>query len=202
MDITVYLGATDGVKEVYCQAVRELGTWIGKNGHRLIYGGSKRGLMGILAEAVLKNGGKVVAVDPIFFKDLEQPEGIEQLIITPDMKERKAIMLARGDIYVAMPGGTGTLEEISEAISQSVMGLSDKTPVIFNQNGYYSGLKSLMGGMMSEGFLTQEGYEKVRFPENMDQLIEILEKEEKKIRKRMEKSKDTGKQHKKNKDKD
>lgn len=90
MNITVYLGALKGNDESLEKAVRELGTFIGKSGNTLIYGGSKSGLMGLIAESTLNSGGKAIGVEPQFFIDKElQYDGLTQLIITDDMSERK-----------------------------------------------------------------------------------------------------------------
>ena len=119
MNITVYLGANEGKDATLKMAVRELGTWIGESGNRLIYGGSKSGLMGELAESVLQAGGEVIGVEPQFFIDMEyQYDEITELIVTKDMTERKTKMIELGDVFIAFPGGTGTLEEIAEVMSK------------------------------------------------------------------------------------
>ena len=111
MNITVYLGAFEGNDPALAEAVRELGTWIGRSGNALVYGGSKSGLMGVIADSVLEAGGEVTGVEPQFFIDEEvQHEGLTKLIITKDMAERKAKMIELGDAFIAFPGGTGTLE--------------------------------------------------------------------------------------------
>ena len=98
MNITVYLGANDGTETIYKTAAAELGRWIGKNGHTLIYGGSKCGLMGVLAENVLLAGGKVIGVEPDFFVDAGYVyDDISQLIVTKTMAERKSKMIELGD---------------------------------------------------------------------------------------------------------
>ena len=98
MNITVYLGALEGNDPALGDAVRELGTWIGESGNSLIYGGSKSGLMGQIAESVLNAGGKVTGVEPQFFIDSElQYDEITELIVTKDMAERKAKMIELGD---------------------------------------------------------------------------------------------------------
>lgn len=118
MNITVYLGALEGNDPALGNAVRELGTWIGESGNSLVYGGSKSGLMGQIAESVLNAGGKVTGVEPQFFIDSElQYDEITKLIVTKDMAERKAKMIELGDAFIAFPGGTGTLEEITEVMS-------------------------------------------------------------------------------------
>lgn len=119
MNITVYLGANKGIDDTFSIAVRELGKWIGANGHTLIYGGSKTGLMGELAESVLMEGGRVTGVEPQFFVEAEvQYDEITELIVTKDMTERKTKMIELGDAFIAFPGGTGTLEEITEVMSK------------------------------------------------------------------------------------
>ena len=112
MNITVYLGASEGNDPALKTAVRELGAWIGGSGHALVYGGSKCGLMGELAESVLRSGGEVTGVEPQFFIDAGfEYDVITRLIVTEDMSERKAKMIELGDAFIAFPGGTGTLEE-------------------------------------------------------------------------------------------
>ena len=119
MNITVYLGANEGNDPALKKAVRELGTWIGTSGNHLVYGGSKSGLMGELAESVLQAGGTVTGVEPRFFIDAGFVyDEITELITTKDMSERKAKMIELGDAFIAFPGGTGTLEEIAEVMSK------------------------------------------------------------------------------------
>ena len=114
MNITVYLGANAGNDPALAEAVRELGSWIGANGHRLVYGGSRSGLMGQLAQSALDAGGTVTGVEPQFFVQQElQHDGLTELIVTKDMTERKTKMIELGDAFIAFPGGTGTLEEIA-----------------------------------------------------------------------------------------
>ncbi len=102
MNITVYLGANEGNDPSLRKAVRELGTWIGESGNRLVYGGSKSGLMGEIAESVLQAGGEVTGVEPQFFIDMEyQYDAITELIVTKDMTERKTKMIELGDVFIA-----------------------------------------------------------------------------------------------------
>lgn len=119
MNITVYLGANLGNDPALPQAVQQLGRWIGESGNALVYGGSKSGLMGLLADSVLAAGGRVTGVEPKCFLDAElQHEGLTELIVTEDIPARKTRMIELGDAFIAFPGGTGTLEEITEVISK------------------------------------------------------------------------------------
>ena len=135
MNITVYLGANEGKDATLKMAVRELGTWIGESGNRLIYGGSKSGLMGELAESVLQAGGEVIGVEPQFFIDMEyQYDEITELIVTKDMTERKTKMIELGDVFIAFPGGTGTLEEIAEVMSKVSLKHLEAPCILYNLN--------------------------------------------------------------------
>lgn len=118
MNITVYLGANAGNDPALAQATAELGRWIGESGNTLVYGGSASGLMGVLAKSVLGAGGKAIGVEPQFFIDEGYEfDGLTELIVTRDMSERKAKMIELGEAFIALPGGTGTLEEITEVMS-------------------------------------------------------------------------------------
>lgn len=177
MNITVYLGANHGKDPSLTKAVRELGTWIGNSGNSLVYGGSKAGLMGELAESVLTAGGKVLGIEPQFFIDmgLEYPE-ITELIVTKDMAERKAKLIANGDAFITFPGGTGTLEEISEVMSKLCLGHLDAPCLIYNLNGYYDYLKAQLDHMIEMGLLDATKMKNVRFVKDLDEIKAILAK--------------------------
>ena len=160
MNITVYLGANAGNDPKLQEAVEALGKWIGENGHDLIYGGSKCGLMGSIAESVLQNGGKVT--------------GVTELIVTKDMTDRKTKMIELGDAFIAFPGGTGTLEEIAEVMSKVSLKHLDAPCILYNLNGYYDGLKALLGHMIEMGLSTKERQEGIYFADTLDEIERIL----------------------------
>ncbi len=176
MNITVYLGSARGKDPKYAQEVIKLGTWIGRAGHRLIYGGSRIGLMGELAEAVLQAGGEVIGIEPGFFVETcLQHDGITELIVTETMAERKAKLIEMGDAFIAFPGGTGTLEEIAEVMSQVRLGYNDRPCIILNLDGFYEPLRSLLDHMVREGFLDQESREKFVFLADTESVAEFAE---------------------------
>ena len=177
MNITVYLGANEGNDPSLKKTVRELGTWIGKSGNRLIYGGSKSGLMGELAESVLQAGGEVTGVEPQFFIDMEyQYDEITELIVTKDMTERKTKMIELGDAFIAFPGGTGTLEEIAEVMSKVSLKQLDAPCIIYNLNGYYDSLQALLCHMTEMGLSSPERQKGIYFAENLSEITEIIQK--------------------------
>lgn len=175
MNITVYLGANEGNDPGLRKAVEELGTWIGKSGNRLIYGGSKSGLMGAIADSVLKTDGEVIGVEPSFFIESElQHDGLTQLIVTKDMTERKNLMIELGEVFIAFPGGTGTLEEMAEVMSKVSLKQLDAPCIFYNLNGYYDDLKALLHHMIEKGLSSEERQEGISFAENLDEIKGIL----------------------------
>ena len=180
MNITVYLGANEGNDPSLRTAVCELGEWIGANGHTLVYGGSESGLMGEIAKAVLRKGGKVLGVEPQFFIDAGyQFDGVTKLYVTKDMAERKAKMIELGEAFIAFPGGTGTLEEISEIMSKVSLKHLNAPCILYNLNGYYDSLKALLRHMIEKGLSSPERQKGIAFAENLDEIRQILEESSK-----------------------
>ena len=175
MNITVYLGANKGNDDSLERAAKELGQWIGDSGHALVYGGSKTGLMGILAESAVESGGKVTGVEPEMFIQSEvQYDGVTEMIVTKDFPERKRKMIELGDAFIAFPGGTGTLEEIAEVMSQIALQQLDAPCILYNLNGYYDGLKALLFHMIEMGLSTEERQKQIYFVENLADIKAIL----------------------------
>ena len=177
MNITVYLGANEGNDPALRKAVQELGAWIGTSGNALVYGGSKSGLMGAIADSVLSAGGEVTGVEPQFFIENEfQHDGLTKLIVTKDMSERKNKMIELGDAFIAFPGGTGTLEEITEIMSKVSLKQLDAPCILYNLNGFYRDLKALLNHMIEMGLSSKERQEGIYFAESLEQIERIISK--------------------------
>ena len=175
MNITVYLGASEGNDPCLRKSVEELGTWIGSSGNALVYGGSKSGLMGAIADSVLKAGGEVTGVEPQFFIESEiQHDGLTRLIVTKDMSERKNKMIELGDAFIAFPGGTGTLEEITEVMSKVSLRHLNAPCILYNLNGYYDGLKALLAHMIEKDLSSRERQDGIYFAENLDDIKQAI----------------------------
>lgn len=175
MNITVYLGASEGSDPAFKTAVRELGAWIGGSGNTLVYGGSKTGLMGEIAHSALEAGGKVIGVEPQMFIDREfQLDGLTQLIVTKDIAGRRAEMIELGDAFIAFPGGTGTLEEISEVMSKVSLGQLDAPCILYNLGGYYDSLRALLDHMTETGLSTAERQQGIFFARDLAEIKTLL----------------------------
>ena len=175
MNITVYLGANQASSGRLISATKELGAFIGKRGDTLVYGGSKMGMMGILADSVLASGGKVIGVEPRMFVENEfQHSDITELIVTEDMQERKAKMIELGDAFIALPGGTGTLDEISEIMSLVSLNVIDSPCILYNIDGYYDGLKELLDKMISYDLSSKSRQNRIYFVSSISEIGELI----------------------------
>jgi uncharacterized protein (TIGR00730 family) len=152
--LCVYCGSSPGTDPAFAETARALGKILAENGIRLVYGGGSTGLMGALADAVLKNGGDVTGIIPEFLTRREQPRRLAQeLIVTRDMHERKAKMFERADGFVALPGGIGTLEELVEQLTWAQLGRHKKPILLANIKGYWDPLLTLIDHMRAQEFL-------------------------------------------------
>ena len=152
-----------------------LGEWIGTNGHTLVYGGSKTGLMGELAESVLMAGGRVIGVEPQFFVEAEvQYDEITELIVTKDMTERKTKMIELGDAFIAFPGGTGTLEEITEVMSKLSLNQLSAPCIFYNLNGYYDSMKEMLSHMIKMGLSAKERQKDIYFASDLAETVDVI----------------------------
>ena len=175
MNITVYCGASIGNDEKYKKAAQSLGKWIAEKGYSLVYGGGSTGLMGVIADTVLDNSGRVIGVRPDFLSNLEPThEGLTEFIRVETMTERKKIMIENGDVYIALPGGLGTLEEISEVVSWSMIVKNDNPCIFFNVDGFYDDLREQYETMVSSGFLSDKYQGKLLFSESLDEIENFI----------------------------
>lgn len=153
-NIAVYCGSSQGNKKIYAEKAYELGKLLAENNIGLVYGGGNIGLMGIIADSVLENGGEVIGVIPDLLTGKEiAHEGLTELIVVKDMSERKNLMAEMSDAFIAMPGGFGTFDEILEVLTYYQLGIS-KNPVGFlNVDEYYNPLMQLFDNALDSQFM-------------------------------------------------
>ena len=152
--ICIYCGARPGTDPAYEETARALGTALAQSGHALIYGGGEVGMMGALANAALAAGGHVVGVIPQTMVEREWAHsGLSELIVVDTMHERKAAMAKRAQCYVALPGGLGTLEELSESLSWAQLGFHAQPLFLLNVHDYFNPLLSFINHSINQGFV-------------------------------------------------
>jgi uncharacterized protein (TIGR00730 family) len=156
--ICVFCGSSAGTREVYKQAAQAVGRLLCQRGIELVYGGGHVGLMGVVADACLNEGGRVIGVIPQALADKEVAHtGLTELRIVGSMHERKAVMADLSDAFVSLPGGFGTWEEFFEVLTWAQLGIHRKACGVLNVNGYYDPLIEMADRALSEGFL-REGH--------------------------------------------
>lgn len=152
--ICVYCGANPGLSPRYAEAARALAQALVEDNLALVYGGGNVGLMGIIADEVLRLGGEVTGVIPTALVEREVGHtGLTRQFIVKDMHERKAMMAELADGFIAMPGGLGTLEELFEMLTWSQLGIHSKPVGLLNVDGFYDGLIGFIGRASEQGFI-------------------------------------------------
>ncbi|WP_241498955.1 TIGR00730 family Rossman fold protein [Rufibacter ruber] len=173
--IAIFCGAQSGHNPVYQKAAQALGTLFAQKGVRLVYGGGKVGLMGVIADAVLAGGGEVVGVIPQSLMDMEVGHpGLTQLHVVQTMHERKALMAAESDAFVAMPGGFGTFDEFCEIVTWNQINIIQKPFALFNVNGYFNPFLQMLDHATAEGFLKPEQRANVLVSDQGEDLMNLV----------------------------
>lgn len=176
MNIAVFCGAHPGNDSKYVELTRQLGAWMAQHEYDLVYGGGNHGLMGVIADSVMANGGRVTGVIPQFLVEREAAkQDITSLTIVNDMHERKRLMIESSQAFIALPGGPGTMEEITEVISWARIGEVTQPCVLINITGFYNHLKAQYEEMVADGFLSQSFLDAVLFADSFDQIQPFIE---------------------------
>jgi uncharacterized protein (TIGR00730 family) len=162
--VAVFCGSKNGVNPVYSQHAAELGKLIAVLNLKLVYGGGKKGLMGVIADSVLANGGRATGVIPKVLIEWEQQhDGLSELTVVPDMHTRKKMMYELCDVAIVMPGGFGTMDELFEMLTWNQLKIHDKKIYVLNSDGYYNHLMHHLHHARREGFLYELPEERIIF---------------------------------------
>jgi uncharacterized protein (TIGR00730 family) len=161
--LCVYCGSRPGAQPAFTETARAVGEWIGTRGGQLVYGGGRNGLMGVVAEATLASGGRVVGIIPKALVEKEWAHhGCTELHVVDTMHERKRMMAERADAFLALPGGIGTFEEFFEVWTWRQLGYHDKPVGLLNVAGYYDGLEAFLRTGVEQQFMNAWQMELIR----------------------------------------
>lgn len=175
-NVCVFASSSDNLDGNFYADAAKLGELMGKNGMNIVYGGSRLGMMYACASAVKANGGKIIGVMPHRLYDMGygNPEDCDDFILTSGMRERKAKMDEISDAVVALAGGFGTLEEISEMIVQKQLGYNNKPIVLLNTNGFYDNLVKFFETIMVNKFAKQETGNLYKIANTPDEVVNYI----------------------------
>ena len=175
-NIAVFCVSHFAKNPLYKEVAESLGTQLAHEGRTLIYGGSAWGYMGSVSSAALNAGGFVVGIIPTFFSDaVISSQPVSELIKVSSMAERKQIMAQRSDAYIALPGGIGTLDEITEMLTHTQLGFGCKPTGILNVNGFYNPLKAQLELMHNEGLIQEGTMRTILFDDTIEGLLQKLD---------------------------
>lgn len=173
--IGVFCGANAGINLMYSESAARLGELMAEQGIKLVYGGGNVGLMGVIADAVLAAGGTGIGVIPQSLVDREVAHrGLQELVVVETMHERKAIMAARSDAFIAMPGGFGTFDEICEIITWNQLGIIKKPVAFYNINGYWDKFFEMIDHTVAEGFVKGDQRENLIVESDAEVLLDRI----------------------------
>lgn len=173
--VCVYCGSRPGVDAAYAKVAQQVGRWIARHNGQLVYGGGHNGLMGVVADAALAAGGRVVGIIPQALVDKEYAHrACTELHIVANMHERKRMMAERADAFLALPGGIGTFEEFFEVWTWRQLGYHDKPVGLLNQGGYYDAMLSFLQHSTAQGFMSDWQMDLVQVSSQAEQLLADL----------------------------
>jgi len=173
--ICVYCGSSDGARPEYKQAAAALGRAMGDKNLDLVYGGASVGLMGTVADTVLKGGGRVTGVIPESLVNRELSHtGLTELVVVDSMHERKSMMAELSDGFIALPGGIGTMEELFEVLTWSQLGFHEKPCALLNTAGYYDHLNAFIRHGVNQGFIRKETESKLIIQDDPMVLLDLF----------------------------
>lgn len=174
--ICIFCGSNVGTDPAFSSSAQKLGVLFAQRNIELVYGAGNVGLMGVIADACLDAGGKVVGVIPEFLMAKEVGHsGLQELIQTKTMHERKQIMADRSQGFIAMPGGMGTMDELCEILTWGQLGLHKDPIGVLNVNGYYDSLLSFFDEMVEKKFLHQKNRDMIMSHEEPEELLKLME---------------------------
>ena len=179
MNIAVYGAASSLIDDSYKKAGIELGREMAKRGHGLVFGGGNNGMMGASAEGVYENKGYILGVVPSFFKEANSEVSFKEcseFIYTETMRERKQQMEEHCDAFIITPGGIGTLDEFFEILTLKQLGRHNKAIVLFNINGFYDELDTMMTKSIQEKFITDDCKELYKVYTDINEILDYIEK--------------------------
>ena len=173
--LCVYCGSARGLSPRYVAAATELGEALAQRQIRLVYGGARIGMMGEVADAVMRNGGEVIGVIPEHLQSSEVGHsGITELKVVESMHVRKKLMFDLSDAFAVLPGGFGTLDELFEIITWRMLQLHDKPVVILNVDGYWDGFQALIDQIIAAGFARETTRQHFSVVNSVGRLFDLL----------------------------
>ena len=176
-EVCVFCASSRTLDHRYLELAREVGAALAARGHGIVSGGGRVGMMGTLAEGARGGGAHTLGVIPQSLVDLEIADtGADELLVTDGMAARKIVMMERAQVFLILPGGIGTLDELFEVWTTATLGLHAKPILVLDFDGFYDGLLVWLAGLASQGFVRPEALAQLKVVRNMDEVLDAIER--------------------------
>ncbi|MGI6231646.1 MAG: TIGR00730 family Rossman fold protein [Prevotella sp.] len=176
MKIGIFCSANNDIAPVYFEKTAELGQWIGKNGHSIVYGGCNSGLMECIGKSVHEAGGLCVGVVPrIVEQGGRTSDYVDVHIACDNLSDRKELMMAKSDIFIALPGGIGTLDELFTVAASHTIGYHHKLVLLYDIDGFWQSAVNLLNDLESHGFIRGHWSDYIQVVKNLDEIAKKLQ---------------------------
>ena len=173
--VCVFCASSRQLEPKWLEHGRAVGLALALAGHEVVSGGGRVGMMGTLAEGARSGGAHTIGVIPQSLVDLEVADsGADELVVTDGMAARKIVMIERSDVFVVLPGGLGTLDELFEVWTTATLGLHDKPVILLDVEGFYAGLLAWLRGLEAAGFVTAKGMAKVHVVTTVNEVLDVV----------------------------
>ena len=175
MNIAVYCSANDNIDPDFFKETEKLGRWMGENGHTVVYGGCNIGLMECIGRSVHDAGGRVIGVIPqIIEQGGKKSDCIDIEFPCDNLSDRKEIMMNQSEVFIALPGGLGTLDEIFTVAASSTIGYHHKKTILYNIKGFWNPLIAVLDDLQSKGFIRGDYRNYIQVADNLETLVGLL----------------------------
>ena len=175
MKICIFCSANQQIDPEFFSMTEELGTWAAKNGHSIVFGGVNQGLMETVAKAVKENGGRTIGVIPtIVEKSGRISDYVEIEIPCDDLSDRKQLMMDQSDVFIALPGGIGTLDEVFTVVASATIGYHQKTVILYNMKGFWNPLIALLDDLKTKGMIRGDWREYIKTADSIEEISHII----------------------------
>lgn len=173
--ICIFCSANHSINPEFFAMTRELGEWLAREGHTLMFGGVNMGLMECVAKAAHDVGGQTIGVVPRIIEERgAQSQYVDVAIPCDDLNDRKALMLAQGDVFIALPGGIGTLDELFTVVAAATIGYHQKTLILYNMKGFWDSLVAMLDDLHTRGVIRKQWQDYIKVAHSLDELKALL----------------------------
>ena len=175
MKICVFCSANQQIDLAFFTMTEELGTWAAKNGHSIVYGGVKQGLMECLGKAVKEAGGRTIGVVPMIVENTGRiSDYVEVEIPCDNLTDRKQLMMDQADVFIALPGGIGTLDEVFTVAASATIGYHDKPVILYNMKGFWDSLIALLDNLKAKGMIRGDWRDYIKTADSIEEISRLI----------------------------